>query len=64
MMTLLLYVLSFGWVLALFMSFTALVCFLSVRLYRWLIAPPPDPEVEARRRRANWNPNEWKRAGQ
>jgi hypothetical protein len=64
MMTFLLYVMSFGWVLALFVSFVALVCFVSVRVYRSLTAPLPDPEVEARKKRENWNPNEWKRAGQ
>ena len=61
-MTLLLYLIAFGWVLALFASLIGLAAWISIKLYMWLTEPePPKP---TRKGRESWNPNHLKRAGQ
>jgi hypothetical protein len=62
-MTLLLYLMAFGWVLALFASVIGLAGWILIKLYRWL-TEPPEPTTQIVRRRESWNPNHLKRAGQ
>ena len=62
-MTFLLYFTAFGWVLALFASLIGLAGWILIKLYGWL-TEPPDPPKQTARRRAGWNPNHLKRAGQ
>jgi len=62
-MTLLLYFMAFGWMLALFASVIGLTVWLMIKLYRWL-TEPPDPKRQAASRPEGWNPNHLKRAGQ
>jgi hypothetical protein len=62
-MTLLMYFVAFGWVLALFASLIGLTSWLLIKLYRWL-TEPPDPRTQTARSREGWNPNLLKRAGQ
>jgi hypothetical protein len=62
-MTLLLYLIAFGWVLTLFASVIGLASWILIKLYRWL-TEPPEPTRETARRRESWNPNHLKRAGQ
>ena len=65
-MTLLMYFIAFGWVLALFASVIGLTVWILVKLYRWLTEPPapPEPTRQIRKSRESWNPNYLKRAGQ
>jgi hypothetical protein len=60
----LLYFTAFGSVLALFTSVIALIGWISIKLVRALTAPPPEPTEQTERSREDWNPNQWKRAGQ
>jgi len=62
-MTFLLYLIAFGWVLALFASLIGLAAWISIKLYGWL-TEPPEPPKQTRRSRESWNPNHLKRAGQ
>jgi hypothetical protein len=62
-MTLLMYFMAFGWVLALFASVIGLTIWLLIKLYRWL-TEPPEPTRQIRKSRETWNPNYLKRAGQ
>jgi hypothetical protein len=61
-MTLLMYVMAFGWTLVLFASLIGLTGWLLAKLYRWL-TEPPDPKQTARGREG-WDLNHLKRAGQ
>ena len=62
-MTLLMYFLAFGWVLALFASVIGLTVWILIKLWRWL-TEPPEPTTQTRQSREHWNPNHLKRAGQ
>jgi hypothetical protein len=62
-MTLLMYFVTIGWVLALFASLAGLTSWLLIKLYRWL-TEPPDPRNEASRSREALDLNRLKRAGQ
>jgi hypothetical protein len=61
-MTLLMYVMAFGWTLVLFASLIGLAGWLLVKLLRWL-TEPPDPK-QTTRGRERWDLNQLKRAGQ
>jgi hypothetical protein len=60
----LLYFTAFGSLLALFASAIGAICWLSIKLYRALTAPDPEPTTQTGRRQEGWNRNQWKRAGQ
>ena len=62
-MTLLMYFMAFGWVLALFASMIGLTVWISIKLYWWL-TEPAEPTRQIRKSRESWNPNYLKRAGQ
>jgi hypothetical protein len=62
-MTLLLYIMAFGWMLALFASLIGLIGWILIKLCRWL-TEPPEPTKQTPRNREGWNPNHLKRAGQ
>jgi hypothetical protein len=62
-MTLLLYLMAFGWMLALFASVIGLITWILIKVYRGL-TEPPDPKKQSRTSHENWNPNHLKRAGQ
>jgi hypothetical protein len=61
---LLLYFGAFGSMLALFGSMIGLIGWMMLKLYRSLTAPPPEPTRQTDRSQEQWNPNQWKRAGQ
>jgi hypothetical protein len=61
---LLLYFGAFGSMLALFGSISGLISWMMLKLYRSLTAPPPEPTRQTDRSQEQWNPNQWKRAGQ
>jgi hypothetical protein len=60
----LLYFTAFGSMLALLASVIALIGWISIKLVRALTAPPPEPTSQAGKSQEDWNPNQWKRAGQ
>jgi hypothetical protein len=63
-MTLLLYFGAFGSLFALFASLIGVIGWILVKLYRAMTEPPPEPTQQAGRSQRDWNPNQFKRAGQ
>jgi hypothetical protein len=63
-MTPLLYLMAFGWTLALFASLIGCAGWMLIKLWRWL-AEPPDPAKEAAKKQLkSLNLSHLKRAGQ